>query len=164
MKRTIIALISTLLLAACEVPLDQETATSSPIVIAEAPAVAPEAPAVVSEALPVTSETKFSWEKSGTDNASATPAANLEAPKDVTKARIVEIREGSGLIALAMAEKPAVRAHLQIIKDNKILLVDVASTNETQVVVNIIPNQLKRPELIVGDEVLCTPAAAPAVQ
>ncbi len=143
MKRTIIALISTFLLVACEAPVDQEVVASSPS---------------------ATSDAKFSWEKSGSDSASAAPAANLEAPKDVTKARIVEIREGSGLIALAMAEKPAVRAHLQIIKDNKILLVDVASTNETQVVVNIIPNQLKRPELIVGDEVLCTPAAAPAVQ
>ena len=143
MKRTIIALISTFLLAACEAPMDQEVVASSPS---------------------ATEETKFSWEKTSSDNATAAPAVNLEAPKDVTKARIVEIREGSGLIALAMAEKPAVHAHLQIIKDNKILLVDVASTNETQVVVNIIPNQLKRPELIVGDEVLCTPAAAPAVQ
>ncbi len=143
MKRTIIALISTFLLVACEAPMDQEVVASSPS---------------------ATSDTKFSWEKSSSDSASAAPAANLEAPKDVTKARIVEIREGSGLIALAMAEKPAVHAHLQIIKDNKILLVDVASINETQVVVNIIPNQLKRPELIVGDEVLCTPAAAPAVQ
>lgn len=143
MKRTIIALISTFLLVACEAPVDQEVVASSPS---------------------ATSDTKFSWEKSSSDSASAAPAANLEAPKDVTKARIVEIREGSGLIALAMAEKPAVRAHLQIIKDNKILLVDVASTNETQVVVNIIPNQLKRPELIVGDEVLCTPATVPAAQ
>ena len=63
-----------------------------------------------------------------------------------------------------MAEKPAVRSFLQIIKDNKVLLVDVASTSEAQVVVNVIPNQLKRPELIVGDEVTCTPAAAPAAQ
>ncbi len=143
MKRTIIALISTFLLAACEAPMDQEVVASSPS---------------------ATEETKFSWEKTSSDNATAAPAVNLEAPKDVTKARIVEIREGSGLIALAMAEKPAVHAHLQIIKDNKILLVDVASTNETQVVVNIIPNQLKSPELIIGDEVLCTPAAAPAAQ
>ena len=143
MKRTIIALISTFLLAACEAPMDQEVVAASPS---------------------ATSDTKFSWEKSSSDNASAAPAANLEAPKDVTKARVLEIREGSGLIALAMAEKPAVHAHLQIIKDNKILLVDVASTNETQVVVNVIPNQLKRPELIVGDEVLCTPASAPVAQ
>ena len=143
MKRTIIALISTFLLAACEAPMDQEVVASSPS---------------------ATSDTKFSWEKSSSDSASAAPAANLEAPKDVTKARVLEIREGSGLIALAMAEKPAVHAHLQIIKDNKILLVDVASTNETQVVVNVIPNQLKRPELIIGDEVLCTPAAVPAAQ
>lgn len=142
MKRTIIALVSTLLLAACEAPTDQEAVASSPT---------------------VASDSKFSWEKSNSGNAAA-PAASLEAPKDTTKARILEIREGSGLIALAMAEKPAVHAHLQIIKDNKVLLVDVASTNETQVVVNVIPNQLKRPELIVGDEVLCTPAAAPAVQ
>ena len=142
MKRTIIALVSTLLLAACEAPTDQEVVASSPIVASDA---------------------KFSWEKSTSGNAVA-PSASLEAPKDTTKARILEIREGSGLIALAMAEKPAVHAHLQIIKDNKVLLVDVASTNETQVVVNVIPNQLKRPELIVGDEVLCTPAAAPAVQ
>ena len=90
--------------------------------------------------------------------------AACEAPMDTTKARILEIREGSGLIALAMAEKPAVRSYLQIIKDNKVLLVDVASTSEAQVVVNVIPNQLKRPELIVGDEVTCTPAAAPAAQ
>jgi hypothetical protein len=158
MKRTIIALVSTLLLAACEVPLDQEVAESSPIVVVDAVvSPAPEAPAVVSD-------TKFSWEKSTNGNAAVVPSANLEAPKDTTKARIIEIREGSGLIALAMAEKPAVHAHLQIIKDNKILLVDVASTNETQVVVNVIPNQLKRPELIVGDEVLCTPAAVPAAQ
>ncbi len=143
MKRTIIALISTFLLVACEAPVDQEVVASSPS---------------------ATSDTKFSWEKSSSDSASAAPAANLEAPKDVTKARVLEIREGSGLIALAMAEKPAVHAHLQIIKDNKILLVDVASTNETQVVVNVIPNQLKRPELIIGDEVLCTPAAVPAAQ
>ena len=142
MKRTIIALVSTLLLAACEAPTDQEVVASSPTVASDA---------------------KFSWEKSTSGNAAA-PSASLEAPKDTTKARILEIREGSGLIALAMAEKPAVHAHLQIIKDNKVLLVDVASTNETQVVVNVIPNQLKRPELIVGDEVLCTPATAPAVQ
>ena len=142
MKRTIIALVSTLLLAACEAPTDQEVVASSPTVASDA---------------------KFSWEKSTSGNFAA-PSASLEAPKDTTKARILEIREGSGLIALAMAEKPAVHAHLQIIKDNKVLLVDVASTNETQVVVNVIPNQLKRPELIVGDEVLCTPAAAPAVQ
>ncbi len=143
MKRTIIALISTLLLAACEAPIDQEEVVASSI---------------------VTLDTKFSWEKSTSDQVSADPASNLEAPADVTKARILEIREGSGLIALAMVEKPAVHAHLQIIKDNKILLVDVASTNETQVVVNVIPNQLKRPELIVGDEVICTPAAAPVAQ
>jgi hypothetical protein len=143
MKRTIIALISTLLLAACEAPVEQEVADSSSVVM---------------------SDTKFSWEKSTNENASAVPAANSEAPADVTKARVLEIREGSGLIALAMAEKPTVHAHLQIIKDNKILLVDVASTNETQVVVNVIPNQLKRPELIVGDEVICTPAAAPVAQ
>jgi hypothetical protein len=118
---------------------------------------------VVASSPTVASDAKFSWEKSTSGNAAA-PSASLEAPKDTTKARILEIREGSGLIALAMAEKPAVHAHLQIIKDNKVLLVDVASTNETQVVVNVIPNQLKRPELIVGDEVLCTPAAAPAVQ
>jgi hypothetical protein len=142
MKRTIIALVSTLLLAACEAPTDQEVVASSPTVASDA---------------------KFSWEKPTSGNSDA-PSASLEAPKDTTKARILEIREGSGLIALAMAEKPAVHAHLQIIKDNKVLLVDVASTNETQVVVNVIPNQLKRPELIVGDEVLCTPAAAPAVQ
>jgi hypothetical protein len=142
MKRTIIALVSTFLLAACEAPTDQELAASSPS---------------------ATSDAKFSWEKSTNSDATA-PSANLEAPKDTTKARIIEIREGSGLIALAMAEKPAVHAHLQIIKDNKILLVDVASTNETQVVVNVIPNQLKRPELMVGDEVLCTPAAVPAAQ
>jgi hypothetical protein len=142
MKRTIIALVSTFLLAACEAPTDQELAASSPS---------------------ATSDAKFSWEKS-TNSDAAAPSANLEAPKDTTKARIIEIREGSGLIALAMAEKPAVHAHLQIIKDNKILLVDVASTNETQVVVNVIPNQLKRPELMVGDEVLCTPAAVPAAQ
>jgi len=158
MKRTIIALVSTLLLAACEVPLDQEVVESSPTVVADVVVPpAPEAPAVVSD-------TKFSWEKSSNGNAAVAPSANLEAPKDTTKARIIEIREGSGLIALAMAEKPAVHTHLQIIKDNKILLVDVASTNETQVVVNVIPNQLKSPELIVGDEVLCTPAAAPTAQ
>ena len=142
MKRTIIALVSTFLLAACEAPTDQELAASSPS---------------------ATSDAKFSWEKS-TNSDAAAPSANLEAPKDTTKARIIEIREGSGLIALAMAEKPTVNTHLQIIKDNKILLVDVASTNETQVVVNVIPNQLKRPELMVGDEVLCTPAAVPAAQ
>ena len=143
MKRTIIALISTFLLAACEAPMD-ESATN--------------------ESASVTSDTKFSWENSNSGNASATAAVNLEAPQDTTKARILEIREGSGLIALAMAEKPAVRSFLQIIKDNKVLLVDVASTSEAQVVVNVIPNQLKRPELIVEDEVTCTPAAAPAAQ
>lgn len=146
MKRTIIALISTLILAACETPeasVEQEVAASSSVVM---------------------SDTKFSWEKSTSENASVAPAANLEAPKDVTKARVLEIREGSGLIALAMAEKPAVHAQLQIIKDNKILLVDVASTNETQVVVNVIPNQLKRLELIVGDEVICTSATVPTAQ
>lgn len=143
MKRTIIALISTFLLVACETPLDEaETNVSTP----------------------VSTETKFSWENSTGDNASAAPAVNVEAPKDTTKARILEIRESSGLIALAMAEKPAVHSHLQIIKDNKVLLVDVASTNETQVVVNVIPNQLKRPELMVGDEVICTPATAPVAQ
>jgi hypothetical protein len=105
MKRSIIALISTLLLAACEAPVEQEVADSSSVVM---------------------SDTKFSWEKSTNENATAVPAANSEAPADVTKARVLEIREGSGLIALAMAEKPAVHAHLQIIKDNKILLVDVA--------------------------------------
>ena len=157
MKRTITALISTLLLAACEVPLDKEVVESTPVVVSDVVvSPAPETPAVVSDI-------KFSWEKSTSGNAAA-PAANLEAPKDATKARILEIREVSGLIALAMAEKPAVHAHLQIIKDNKVLLVDVASTNETQVVVNVIPNQLKRPELIVGDEVLCTPAVVPAAQ
>jgi len=143
MKRTLFALISSLLLVACEAPTDETTATTS---------------------APVTSDTKFSWENSATGNASASSAVNLSAPKDTTKARILEIREGSGLIALALADKPAVHAHLQIIKDNKVLLVDVASTNEAQVVVNVIPNQVKRPELIVGDEVLCTPVAAPAAQ
>jgi hypothetical protein len=143
MKRTIIALISTFLLAACEVPMDGSANN---------------------ESASVTSDTKFSWENSNSGNPSGTSAVNLEAPQDPTKARILEIREGSGLIALAMAEKPAVRSYLQIIKDNKVLLVDVASTSEAQVVVNVIPNQLKRPELIVGDEVTCTPAAAPAAQ
>jgi hypothetical protein len=143
MKRTIIALVSTFLLAACEAPSDET---------------------VVTPTASVTSDTKFSWENSTSGNVAAAAGANLEAPKDTTKARILEIREASGLIALAMAEKPADHAHLQIIKDNKILLVDVASTNDAQVVVNVIPNQLKRPELIVGDEVICTPAVVPAAR
>jgi hypothetical protein len=143
MKRTLIALASTLLLAACEAPTDETVATP---------------------AASTSSDVKFSWEKSANGSSVGAPAVNVEAPKDTTKARILEIREGSGLIALALAEKPAVHAHLQIIKDNKVLLVDVASTNEAQVVVNVIPNQVKRPELIVGDEVLCTPVAAPAAQ
>ena len=143
MKRTLFALISAFILVACEAPNDE---TASP----------------ASTSAP--NESKFSWENGNSINAATTASVNLEAPKDSTKARILEIREGSGLIALAMIEKPAVKSHLQIIKDNKVLLVDVASTNEAQVVVNIIPNQLKRPELIVGDEVICTPASAPAAQ
>ena len=143
MNRSLIALISTLVLVACEAPTDETAATVS---------------------APVSAEAKFSWENSAGANAAATSTVNVEAPKDATKARIVEIREGSGLIALAMVEKPAVHARLQLIKDNKVLLVDVASTNATQVVVNVIPNQIKRPELILGDEVLCTPVAAPAAQ
>lgn len=142
MNRLPFIFISALVLVGCETPSEQP---AEPV-------------AVTSSA-----EVKFSWENGSTSATTATAAVNLEAPKDATKARILEIRDDSGLLAIAQVEKPAVKSRLQIIKDNKVLLVEVASVNEAQIVVNIVPHQLKRPELYIGDEVICTPAPTPVI-
>jgi hypothetical protein len=107
---------------------------------------------------------KFSWDKDAPAEApKAAVAATVEAPKDANKARVLEVREGSGLISLLRSDKPDVKARLQLVKDGKALLVEVVKVSDkNEIIANIIPNQEKAPKLAAGDEVACGVLAAAA--
>jgi hypothetical protein len=107
---------------------------------------------------------KFSWDKDAPAEApKAAVAAAVEAPKDANKARVLEVREGSGLISLLRSDKPDVKARLQLVKDGKALLVEVVKvSDQNEIIANIIPNQEKAPKLAAGDEVACGVLAAAA--
>jgi hypothetical protein len=107
---------------------------------------------------------KFSWDKDAPAEApKAAVAAAVEAPKDANKARVLEVREDSGLISLLRSDKPDVKARLQLVKDGKALLVEVVKVSDkNEIIANIIPNQEKAPKLAAGDEVACGVLAAAA--
>lgn len=94
----------------------------------------------------------FSWEKEG---------AAVAAVEDASKVRIISVREDLGLIAFARAEKPEVKTHLRLEKEGKSLEVEVIKTDDQQIVVGIVPNQLSALKFTVGEVVGCTAAAAP---
>ncbi len=77
------------------------------------------------------------------------PAA--EAPRDPAKARVIEVRESLGLIAFVRSSRPAIKSLLQLIKEGKVLVVEVVSVNGTQVVANILPGQKNAPALLESD-------------
>lgn len=110
-------------------------------------------------------DVKFSWDKDSVDTGA--PKTNIpavvEAPKDANKARVLEVREDSGLISLLRSDKPDVKSRLQLVKDGKALLVEVVKVSDkNEIVANIIPNQEKAPKLAAGDEVACGVLAAVA--
>ncbi len=77
----------------------------------------------------------------------------VEAPKDPSKVRIIEIRESLGLVAFVRSESPALKSVFQLVKDGKVLVVEVASVNGTQVVANILPGQKNGAQLFESDVV-----------
>ncbi len=108
---------------------------------------------------------KFSWDKDSDGSAAPKEVALavVEAPKDANKIRIIEVRDDSGLISLLRSDKPEIKSRLQLVKDGKVLLVEVIRVSDkNEIVANIIPNQEKTPKLVAGDEVTCGVLAASA--
>mgnify|MGYP006267128831 CR=1 FL=1 len=132
----------------------------------------PAAPAVASEpknadGSAAANGPKFSWEKNApaTTEAKVDPVKANEPPKDANKARIVSVREEFGLIALVRADKPEPKTRLLLTKENKGVQVEVVRADDKMIIVGIIPNQIKTPDLKPGDEVTCgVMAATPAAQ
>ena len=112
---------------------------------------------VMEVAQPSESETKFSWEAPAPVAPAAVIAPVVEAPKDPSKACIIEVRENLGLVAFVRSERPAVKSLLQLIKEGKVMVVEVASVNGTQVVANILPGQKNGPRLTATDIVAVVP-------
>lgn len=111
------------------------------------------------------SDVKFSWDKASAENPTPKEVVPVvvEAPKDANKARVLDIRDDSGLISLLRADKPDIKARLQLVKDGKALLVEVVRVSDkNEIIANIIPNQEKTPKLAAGDEVACGVLAATA--
>jgi len=156
MQRSLLILSASVLLVACEgskSPWSTASQASSGVSDVNGKPVEAAAPGA-----------KFSWEKDVPDEApKAAVAAVVEAPKDANKARVLEVREGSGLISLLRSDKPDVKARLQLVKDGKALLVEVVKVSDkNEIIANIIPNQEKAPKLAAGDEVACGVLAAAA--
>lgn len=156
MQRSLLILSASVLLVACEgskSPWSTSTQATSGVSDVNGKPVEAAAPGV-----------KFSWDKDAPAEApKAAVAAALEAPKDANKARVLEVREGSGLISLLRSDKPDVKARLQLVKDGKALLVEVVRVSDkNEIIANIIPNQEKAPKLAAGDEVACGVLAAAA--
>jgi hypothetical protein len=146
MQRSLLILSASVLLVACEgskSPWSTASQASSGVSDVNGKPVEAAAPGV-----------KFSWEKDAPAEApKAAVAAVVEAPKDANKARVLEVREGSGLISLLRSDKPDVKA----------LLVEVVRVSDkNEIIANIIPNQEKAPKLAAGDEVACGVLAAAA--
>jgi len=102
--------------------------------------------------------TRFSWEsRSAAKSArgASVDVVAVEPPKESDKAIVIGIREADGLVSLARSEKPELFTRLQLVKEGKLLLVEVISVNDTQIVANILPNQLKSAHLMAGDLVTC---------
>ncbi len=99
---------------------------------------------------------KFSWEAPAVAPV-AVIAPAVEAPKDPSKARITEIRESLGLVAFVRSEAPALKSLLQLIKEGKVLVVEVVSVKGTQVVANILPGQKNGAQLSESDIVGVAP-------
>ncbi len=102
---------------------------------------------------------KFSWEAPAAAPV-AVIAPAVEAPKDSSKARITEIRESLGLVAFVRSEAPALKSLLQLIKEGKVLVVEVVSVKGTQVVANILPGQKNGAQLSESDIVGVAPQGA----
>jgi hypothetical protein len=156
MQRSLLILSASVLLVACEgskSPWSTSTQATSGVSDVNGKPVEAAAPGV-----------KFSWDKDAPAEApKAVVAAPLEAPKDANKARVLEVREDSGLISLLRSDKPDVKARLQLVKDGKALLVEVVKVSDNnEIIANIIPNQEKAPKLAAGDEVACGVLAAAA--
>lgn len=102
--------------------------------------------------------TRFSWEAKSAGKSSHGTTAEMvavEPPKESDKAVVIDVREADGLISLARSEKSELFTRLQIVKEGKLLLVEVISVNDTQIVANILPNQVKSAHLVAGDLVTC---------
>ena len=110
------------------------------------------APVAVPEKATDTAESgpKFSWEAPAAAPVAVLPPV-AEAPKDPAKARIIEVRESLGLVAFVRSERPAIKSLLQLIKEGKVMVVEVVSVNGTQVVANILPGQKNAPSLMESD-------------
>ena len=169
MSRLLSVLFLSIFLVGCEALWEDDvtelpTPESAPVAVT-APATSESASAsasvnepdkvVVTESAPVAAEAsgpKFSWEAPAAP-ASTVIAPTLEAPKDPAKARITEIRESLGLVAFVRSEAPAVKSLLQLSKEGKVLVVEVASVKGTQVVANILPGQKNAAQLSESDTV-----------
>jgi hypothetical protein len=102
--------------------------------------------------------TRFSWESRSAAKSARGASADVvavEPPKESDKAIVIGIREADGLVSLARSEKPELYTRLQLVKEGKLLLVEVISVSDTQIVANILPNQMKSAHLMAGDLVTC---------
>ncbi len=161
MSRLFAVLSLSFLMVGCEAIWEEDAAdfpdsSAAPVVVnapavesAPSPAVAPVA-AVEKAPAPAESGAKFSWEAPAAAPVAVLPPV-AEAPKDPTKARIIEVRESLGLIAFVRSDRPSIKSLLQLIKEGKVMVVEVVSVNGTQVVANILPGQKNAPSLLESD-------------
>lgn len=168
MQRILVILSASFLLTACEdFSDDYDSAdifedTGHEMVAEKKPAPKPKKAV---ESADYSVATRFSWESKSAAKSSRGASVEMvavEPPKESDKAIVIAIRESEGLVALARSEKPELFTRLQLIKEGKILLVEVISVNETQIVANILPNQLKSAHLMAGDLVTCNAVVASA--
>jgi hypothetical protein len=162
MSRRFAVLSLSFLMVGCEALWEEDLADTpgseaAPVAVS-APAVesvpAPVVASVVAAAPIATGEAraKFSWDAPAPVSAPVV-APVVEAPRDPSSVRIIEIRESLGLVAFVRSEAPAVKSVFQLIKDGKVLVVEVASVNGTQVVANILPGQKNGAQLFESDVV-----------
>lgn len=132
---------------------------------APAPAAEPVAGAPAGEAAPAPAAAKYSWDKQKeAEGAAPATAVKTGAPEDASKCRIVALKPEHGLIAIALKEKPADGATLQLTKGDKAVLIRVIRSDDNSTIADILSGQdlSKMPSFELLEEVLCgAPADLP---
>jgi len=157
-------LVASMALVACtgRSPWAGGSAKSPDPVAQPAPAPAPvaeaaPAPAGETAAAPAPAAPRYSWEKQR--DSEAQPAAKVAtgAPEDASKCRIVALKPEHGLIAIAIKEKPADGATLQLTKGDKAVLIRVIRSDDNSTIADILSGQdlSKMPAFELLEEVLC---------
>ncbi len=115
------------------------------------------APAGETAAAPAPAAPRYSWEKQRESEAQPAAKVATGAPEDASKCRIVALKPEHGLIAIAIKEKPADGATLQLTKGDKAVLIRVIRSDDNSTIADILSGQdlSKMPAFELLEEVLC---------